>query len=207
MFGCIYTCEEAYLGFSCAFVMMTVLMTPNRRDKHMLKLRTGQLPPEWWCYVGLCVSGCTHQQLFEFQLERMHSSAQKCVCVCVNIASPFLDPTSFISWGSVLVTPGDSQSVLALQYKEVIVKKRPLWLGSVLYKSVCGTSQLEYVFVWETGETVCMEAVTVTHYIFIRKPVCEWKRMDVMRCRALVTCLAMKKIETVIVQQQQIAKR
>ena len=84
MFGCIYTCEEAYLGFSCAFVMMTVLMTPNRRDKHMLKLRTGQLPPEWWCYVGLCVSGCTHQQLFEFQLERMHSSAQKCVCVCVN---------------------------------------------------------------------------------------------------------------------------
>lgn len=45
-----------------------------------------------------------------------------CVCVCVyvhvSIASPFLDPTYCITRGSVLVSPGDSQSVLALQYKE-----------------------------------------------------------------------------------------
>lgn len=64
-----------------------------------------------------------------------------CICVCVracmvelraNIVSPRLDPTSCITWGSVLVTPGDSQSVLALQYKEIIVifKKLPLQLGS-----------------------------------------------------------------------------
>lgn len=59
---------------------------------------------------------------------------------CVNIASPLLDPTSCITRGaSVLVSPGDSQSVLALQYKEIIVifKKLPLRLGSVFCKAPC----------------------------------------------------------------------
>lgn len=59
-------------------------------------------------------------------------------CVCVNIASPLLDPTSCITrGGSVLVAPGDSQSVLALQYKEIIVifKKLPLRLGTVFCKA------------------------------------------------------------------------
>lgn len=60
-----------------------------------------------------------------------------CACVLVNIASPILDPTSCITRGSVLVSPGDSQSVLALQYKEIIVifKKLPLQLGSVFCKA------------------------------------------------------------------------
>lgn len=59
------------------------------------------------------------------------------VCVCDDIASPLLDPTSCITWGSVLGSPGDSQSVLALQYKEIIVifKKLPLRLGSVFCKA------------------------------------------------------------------------
>ncbi len=59
------------------------------------------------------------------------------MCVCVNIACPLLDPTSCITRGSVLVSPGDSQSVLALQYKEIIVifKKLPLRLGSVFCKA------------------------------------------------------------------------
>ena len=50
----------------------------------------------------------------------MYMCVRACVCVCeyVNIASPLLDPTSCISRGSVLVSPGDSQSVLALQYKK-----------------------------------------------------------------------------------------
>lgn len=57
--------------------------------------------------------------------------------VSVNIASPLLDPTSCITWGSILVSPGDSQSVLALQYKGIIVifKKLPLRLGSVFCKA------------------------------------------------------------------------
>lgn len=57
--------------------------------------------------------------------------------MCVNIASPPLDPTSYITRGTVLVAPGDSQSVLALQYKEIIVifKKLPLRLGTVFCKA------------------------------------------------------------------------
>lgn len=68
-------------------------------------------------------------------------------CVCVNIASP----SSCITRGSLLVSPGDSQSVLALQYKEIIVifKKLPLQLGSDFCKPMCGTAQLEYMFVCE----------------------------------------------------------
>lgn len=63
----------------------------------------------------------------------------------MNIASP----TSCITRGSLLVSPGDSQSVLALQYKEIIVifKKLPLRLGSVFCRPVCGTAQLEFMFV------------------------------------------------------------
>lgn len=126
------------------------------------------------------------------------------VCVCVNIASPVLDPTSCITRGSVLVSPGDSQSVLALQYKEIIVifKKLPLQLGSVFCKPACGTARLEYVLVCEK-EFVCMLTVTVTHYIFIWKQMCDWKRKDVRQCRALVTCQAVKNIGSVIVLQWQ----
>lgn len=60
-----------------------------------------------------------------------------CLYVCVIIASPRFDPTSCITRGSVLVSPGDSQSVLALQYKGIIVifKKLPLRLGSVFCKA------------------------------------------------------------------------
>lgn len=75
-----------------------------------------------------------------------------CICVCVNIAFPVLDPTSRITQGSQYwFPPGDSQSVLALQYKEIIVifKKLPLRLGSVFCKPVCGTAQLGYMFVCE----------------------------------------------------------
>lgn len=124
------------------------------------------------------------------------------VCVCVNIASPFLDPTSCITRGSVLVSPSDSQSVLALQYKGIIVifKKRPIWLGSVLCKPVCGTAQLEYMFVRVCErECVCMSTVSVTHYIFIWKQMRDWERMDVWQCGALVTCWAIKKKGTVLV--------
>lgn len=67
----------------------------------------------------------------------------------VNVVSPLFDPTSCITRGSVLVSPGDSQSVLALQYKEIIVifKKLPPGLGSVFFcRPVCGTAQLEYMF-------------------------------------------------------------
>lgn len=67
------------------------------------------------CFVSECSKDC----------------ALGCVCVCVNIVSPLLDSTSCITRGSVLVSPGDSQSVLALQYKEIIVifKKLPPGLG------------------------------------------------------------------------------
>lgn len=51
--------------------------------------------------------------------------------VCAIVTSPLLDPTC-ITWGSLLVSPGDNQSVLALQYKEIVIfKKLPLHLGSV----------------------------------------------------------------------------
>lgn len=61
------------------------------------------------------------------------------VCACMTIASPLLDPTSYITRGTVLVAPGDSQSVLALQYKEIIVifKKLPLRLGTVFLQGPC----------------------------------------------------------------------
>lgn len=69
--------------------------------------------------------------------------------------SPLLDPTR-ITRGSVLDSPGDSQSVLALQYKEIIVifKKLPPGWGSVFCRPVCGTAQLEYMFVYER-ESLC----------------------------------------------------
>lgn len=69
-----------------------------------------------------------------------------CVCVCGVEMVSVLDPTSRITRGSVFVSPGDSQSVLALQYTEIIVifKKLPLWLGSVFCRPMCGIAQLEY---------------------------------------------------------------
>lgn len=97
------------------------------------------------------------------------SPSKVCVCVCVTITSPFLNPTSCITLGSVLVSPGDSQSVLALQYKGIVIfKERPLSLGPVLCEPVCGTAQLEYVCV---SESVCMLTVAVTQYIFIQREV------------------------------------
>lgn len=89
------------------------------------------------------------------------------VCVCVrvrvcmfalraNIASPRLDPTSCITRGSVLVSPGDSQSVLALQYKEIIVifKKLPLRLGSDVCSPCVGRLNLNTCLC--VRENICM---------------------------------------------------
>lgn len=42
----------------CVYMMLTVMLTPNRRDKDTLKLRTGQLPPEWWQCLCMCVRVC-----------------------------------------------------------------------------------------------------------------------------------------------------
>lgn len=66
-----------------------------------------------------------------FRMWRLVKTVCWGVYVFVNLVSPLLDPTSCITWGSVLVSPGDSQSVLALQYKEIIVifKKLPPGLG------------------------------------------------------------------------------
>lgn len=77
--------------------------------------------------------------------------------MCENIASPLIDPTSCITRGSALVSPGDSQSVLALQYKEIIVifKKLPLRLGSVFCKPVC-VGQLSLNTCLCENERVCM---------------------------------------------------
>lgn len=62
------------------------------------------------------------------------------LCVqCVEIVSP-LYPTSRITWGSVLFSPGDSQSVLALQYPE----KNFLGGWAQYSASPCGIAQLEY---------------------------------------------------------------
>lgn len=97
------------------------------------------------------------------------SVVKVCMWVCVNITSPVLDPTSYITWGSVFLSPGDSQSVLALQYKGIVIfKKRLLSLGAVLCEPVCGTAQLEYVCVIES---VCMLAVALSQYIFMHRSV------------------------------------
>lgn len=60
------------------------------------------------------------------------------MCLCEYIVSPLLDSTSYITRGSKLVSPGDSQSVLALQYKEIVIfKKLPFQLGSVFLQGPC----------------------------------------------------------------------
>lgn len=84
------------------------------------------------------------------------------MCLCEYIVSPLLDSTSYITRGSKLVSPGDSQSVLALQYKEIVIfKKLPFQLGSVFFaRPICGTAQLEYIF-------VCMLHVSVSRCTFI----------------------------------------
>lgn len=109
------------------------------------------------------------------------------MCVFVNITSPFLDPTSCITRGSVLVSPSDSQSVLALQYKGIIVifKKRPIWLGSVLCKPVCGTAQLEYMFVRAcVWERVCMHVNRQCNPLYFHMETDAWLGKD--------GCLAMR---------------
>lgn len=102
-----------------------------------------------------------------------------CVRVCeyVNIASPLLDPTSCISRGSVLVSPGDSQSVLALQYKKdncnIQETSSPVGL-SILQSPCVGQLNLNTCCVLKRErEFVCMFIVTVTHYIFIWKQMCD----------------------------------
>lgn len=115
----------------------------------------------------LCVTVVSHikqKSLGLVEVQRLAKEHLECVCssqslvqtvrmcvfaVCANIASPLLDPTSRISRGSVLVSPGDSQSVLALQYTEIIVifKKLPQRLGTVFCRPMCGTAPLEYVCV------------------------------------------------------------
>lgn len=90
------------------------------------------------------------------------------VCDCVNIVSPLLDPTSCITRGSVLVSPGDSQSVLALQYREIIVifKKTSSSVGLSILQGPC-VGQLNLNTCLCMRDFVCMLTVTVTHYIFI----------------------------------------
>lgn len=97
--------------------------------------------------------------------------SKDCVCGRVRLCEYSISSSwSYFlchSRGSVLVAPGDSQSVLALQYKEIIVifKKLPLRLGTVFCKAhVWDSSTWIHVCVWEFG---CMLTVTVTHYIFI----------------------------------------
>lgn len=51
-----------------------------------------------------------------FRLPSVVAAVWACVC-SVEIVSP-LYPTSCITQGSILFSPGDSQSVLALQYTE-----------------------------------------------------------------------------------------
>lgn len=69
-----------------------------------------------------------------------------CVCVC--------SPRSYFMYHTgVSVAPGDSQSVLALQYmkkkkfkKILIFKKLPPELGTVFVaRPSCGTARLEYI--------------------------------------------------------------
>lgn len=118
-----------------------------------------------------------------------------CARVCVTMTSPFLNLTSCITSGSVLVSPGDSQSVLALQYKGIVIfKERPLPLGPVLCEPVCGTAQLEYVCV---SEPVCM----LTQYIFIQREMYDWKIIHIRQCRALITCQTVKNMGAVVVMQ------
>ena len=59
------------------------------------------------------------------------------LCVCAILMSPLLH-LSCITRGSLLVSPGDRQSVLALQYKEIIIfKKLPPRMGSVFLRGPC----------------------------------------------------------------------
>lgn len=62
-----------------------------------------------------------------------------CVCVCVHaiLTSPLLN-LACIARGSLSVSPGDSQSVLALQYKEIVrFKKLPPRVGSEFLRGPC----------------------------------------------------------------------
>lgn len=69
------------------------------------------------------------------------------VYVCAILTSPLLN-LACIARGSLLVSPRDSQSVLALQYKEILIfKKLPPSVGSVFLQGPCAViAQLEYMF-------------------------------------------------------------
>lgn len=77
--------------------------------------------------------------------------------MCVTIVSMFLDPTC-IRWGGVgddsicsSPPPGDSQSVLALQYKEVMCFLRVVFVasprGRLLKLEIVGHVR-EILYVW-----------------------------------------------------------
>lgn len=90
------------------------------------------------------------------------------VCRCTHLFECLV----VVSLGGVSGSPGDSQSVLALQYKEnnCKIQETSSLVGLSILQSPCGMAQLEFMFVSERVFE-CVLTTTVTQYIFICKHV------------------------------------
>lgn len=116
-----------------------------------------------------------------------------CVCVCAILTSPLLN-LACITRGSLLVSPRDSQSVLALQYKEILIfKKLPPSMGSVFLQGPCAViAQLEYMFA-SICVYVCVLFLSMLPFLFhIKVGHVTEKGED--QSQALVTSLATRAV-------------
>lgn len=118
------SCSSAHLALSSQTAVETMAKTRSIVTNIWLKTNGSVLSPSSTVESHIkqkSLGGCVMVDKGAFRICCLSPSlvAAVCgrVCVCsVEIVSLLLDPTSRITRGSVLVSPGDSQSVLALQY-------------------------------------------------------------------------------------------